>query len=246
MTEAVPAVESLLPFPSATGRGLRIAVIDSGVNLQHSHIVAATYEVSLSPGETGCDDVGHGTAVTAAIQEKAPASEYHVIKLFGRTLRSSTARLLQATEWALDMGIDIVNLSLGTANLEHRPHFERLILRAHDCGMLLVSARSNGRGLVLPGALDGVIGVEPDWKIPRERYRIDSENGAARFWASVYPRSLPGVAPQRNLNGVSFAVANMTGFAARACETVENRSFQAVHQALALEAARLSNPTTPQ
>jgi len=38
------------------------------------------------------------------------------------------------------------------------------------------------------------------------------------FRASGYPRPVPGVPPARNLHGISFAVANMTGFVARACE----------------------------
>ena len=38
------------------------------------------------------------------------------------------------------------------------------------------------------------------------------------YVASGYPRSLPGVPRERNLHGISFAVANMTGFVARACE----------------------------
>ena len=38
------------------------------------------------------------------------------------------------------------------------------------------------------------------------------------FRASAYPRSIPGVPRERNLSGVSFAVANVTGFLARMLE----------------------------
>lgn len=37
--------------------------------------------------------------------------------------------------------------------------------------------------------------------------------------ASGYPRPIPGVPPERNLKGISFAVANVTGVLARAMAT---------------------------
>jgi hypothetical protein len=39
------------------------------------------------------------------------------------------------------------------------------------------------------------------------------------FYASPYPRAIPGVPVDRNLHGTSFAVANMTGLAARLLES---------------------------
>jgi hypothetical protein len=41
-----------------------------------------------------------------------------------------------------------------------------------------------------------------------------------------------GVPPERNLHGISLAVANLTGFAARAAEVLPSRSFEAVVQGL--------------
>ena len=40
---------------------------------------------------------------------------------------------------------------------------------------------------------------------------------------SPYPRDIPGVSRERNVNGVSFAVANATGFVARALEAARLR-----------------------
>jgi hypothetical protein len=57
-----------------------------------------------------------------------------------------------------------------------------------------------------------VIGVEAEADCPRDVFRYDD----GMFFASPHPRPIPGVSPDRNLHGTSFAVANMTGFAARA------------------------------
>jgi subtilisin family serine protease len=228
-----------MPFPAATGRGLKIAVIDSGVNIRHPHICAPTRGVFLGlEGEdiSSDDPVGHGTAVTAAIQEKAPQAEYYALKLFGASLRATSDRLIAAIAWTIENRMDVVNLSLGTSNIDRRDELEGLVKRAASAGTLLVSARSAGQRPVLPGVLEGVISVDVDWDLPRDRYRVGDENGSAYFLASGYPRPLPGISPARNLNGISFAVANMTGFVARACETLPGRSFNEISDALVAEA----------
>jgi subtilisin family serine protease len=229
-----------MPFPSATGRGIRVAVIDSGINSAHPHICAHTKTVRISaPGRadlgSGEDTVGHGTAVTAAIQEKAPAAEYFALKLFGSSLRATTNRLLEAIEWAINSRMDVVNLSLGTTNLDEWDKFQALGKRAWAEGIVLVSARSSSIRPLLPGALPEVIGVDVDSNLPRHRYRIATADGRRYFFASGYPRPLPGASPAKSLNGISFAVANMTGFVARACEGLQKRSFRTVLEALVAE-----------
>lgn len=225
-------------FSGATGRGLKVAVIDSGVNVRHPHICAPTRAIVIG-GETGDssadDPVGHGTAVTAAIQEKAPGAEYFALKLFGASLRATSDRLVLAIEWAIENRMDVVNLSLGISNFDYQQKLESLVKRAASAGTLLVSARRAGPKPVLPGILAGVIGVDVDWDLPRDRYRVSEANGAPYFLASGYPRPLPGVPPGRNLNGISFAVANMTGFVALACEASASRSFLGICEALSSE-----------
>jgi subtilisin family serine protease len=219
------------------GYGLKIAVIDTGVNASHLHICAPTHGVIFDEEETesSCEDVlGHGTAVTAAIQEKVPEADYYILKLFGNSLRTTGSRLLRAIEWTIEHRMDLVNLSLGTPNLDHRSALEPLIARAAAAGVLLVAARYSGQTPVLPGMLDGIIGVDVDWNLSRDQYRISNESGSPIFYASGFPRTLPGIPVSRNLSGISFAVANMTGFVARACEDLEERSMDKILSALSL------------
>jgi subtilisin family serine protease len=217
------------------GRRLEIAVIDTGVNARHPHICAPTHQVNFDPEDMvdSLEDVlGHGTAVTAAIQEKAPQAEYHILRLFENSLRATAGRLIRAIEWTIENRMDVVNLSLGSSNLEHRSVMERLVARAAAAGVVLVAARYSGQTPVLPGMLDGVISVDVDWNLPRDVYRVSDVNGSPCFFASGFPRPLPGVPVNRNLSGISFAVANMTGFVARACENLEERSLDSVLNAL--------------
>jgi subtilisin family serine protease len=227
---------------SATGRGVRIAVIDSGVHATHPHISGGPYAPDTLRGDPTAplrvrglaggvaidedgrehadyvDRLGHGTAVTAAIKEKAPDAELYAVKVFDRTLTTSVETLIRAINWAAQSRMHLVNLSLGTTRQTHEPVLREAVERAAAHGVLIVAARDNEGVRWLPGSLPGVVPVQLDWDCPRDRYRVVEVDGVVVFRASGFPREIPGVPPARNLNGISFAVANMTGFVARGLE----------------------------
>jgi Subtilase family len=184
---------------------MKVAVIDSGIHPGHTHVGAVAGGVGVTDsGFTGdiVDRIGHGTAVAGAIREKAPEAELYAVKVFDRRLSTNIERILRALEWCLDQRMDVINLSLGTTNQAHRERFERLV----GSGAWVVSAADR-----LPGSLPSVIGVASEPGCPRQVFQY--RDGI--FYASPYPRSIPGVPAQGNLQGVSFAVANMSGFVAR-------------------------------
>jgi subtilisin family serine protease len=226
-------------FAGRTGKGVRVAVIDSGVHASHAHIggVAGGVTIGEQFDEKNYTDViGHGTAVMAAIKEKAPDAEYFAVRVFYSSLRTTVDLLLRAIEWSIANKIDVINLSLGTTNPAHRERFAPVIARALEKGPILVSARDADGTPALPGSLPGVIGVDLDWDYPREAYYCKPTPEGLVVSASGYPRSLPGVPRAKNLHGISFAVANTTGFVVRACEGLENRSYENVCATLAAEA----------
>ncbi len=191
----------------------RVAILDSGVTQNHPHIGNVAGGIAITPQgtvEDYTDWLGHGTAVAAAIHEKAPEAELLIVKIFGRRLAATMDQLLQGLEWALDQHADFINLSLGTQNENHRDRFIPLITRASQLGSQIISAHKIGNHPCFPGSLPGVIGVEANPAIPRHEIRY-SDNLVT---ASPYPRPIPGVPPEKNLHGVSFAVANVTGYLA--------------------------------
>jgi subtilisin family serine protease len=228
-------------FPGRTGRGVRVAVIDSGVNAEHPHIGNVAGGVTIGAGmEDGYLDVlGHGTAVMAAIIEKAPAAEYFAVRIFRTSLHAGVDDVLKAIEWCIDHETHVMNLSLGTANASHAARFAPVLARAAERGAILVSAAN-----ALPGSFPGVIAAGLDWDCPRESYRCAATADGLEFRASGYPRPIPGVPRERNLSGISFAVANLTGFVVRACEG-ESRSYAKVCAALVQEAVRITAEPVP-
>jgi subtilisin family serine protease len=226
---------------------VRVAIIDSGVHVEHPHVGAIAGGVAFDEDGRQHDDyldrLGHGTAVTAAIKEKAPDADLYAVKVFDRTLGTRIATLINAIEWAVAERMHVANLSLGTSKAEHEPALRGALDHATACGLLIVAARDDDGVRWLPGSLPGVVPVQLDWTCPRDEYRVADVNGLAVFRASGFPRPIPGVPPERNLTGISFAVANVTGFVARMLDTASDRSLASVVRDL--QAFARDRPLTP-
>jgi subtilisin family serine protease len=220
----------------ATGRGVTVAVIDSGVCAGHPHVNGVAGGVSIAANgivtENFVDRIGHGTAVTAAIKEKAPDAEIYSVKVFDRSLSTNVTTLIHALRWTAAAGIRLVNLSLGTSNAAHRAALAAAVLEVRRRGVIVVSARDDAGVEWLPGSLSGVVPVQVDWDCPRDTFRVVDTPVGVVFRASGFPREIPSVPPHANLHGVSFAVANMSGFVARCLEHARGASFEQVIHAL--------------
>jgi len=195
---------------------VKIAIIDSGVHATHPHVngVAGGVAITRDCREQSdfTDRLGHGTAVTAVIREKAPQAEIFAVKIFHDSLATSINPLLHAIDWSVRHEMDFINLSLGTDNPEHEPALRAVLERVVNHKIRLIAAHD-----WLPGKLPGAIPVALDWECPRDSFRTSTlPDGRTLYHASGYPRPIPGVPPERNLSGISFAVANVTGLLAAA------------------------------
>lgn len=211
------------PLDALRGEGVRVVVVDSGVHAAHPHVGGVAGGLTMGSDGSEADDyvdwLGHGTAVTAAIKEKAPGAELFAVKVFGDRLATRCGALVRAIEWAAEHEARLVNLSLGTSNPAHEARLAAAVTRAAERGALVVSARRSDGVRWLPGSIPGAIGVLLDWSCPRHSVRLGTDHtGVPGFLASGFPRPIPGVSPARNLGGISFAVANVTGVLARLVE----------------------------
>ena len=212
---------------------VRIGMIDTGVNSAHPHVGDIAGGVTIGPeGETaGYEDrLGHGTAIAALLHQQVPEAQLIGVKVFDRSLATNRDTVIRAIDWCLRNEIDIINLSLGTANPAHRIGFEDAVRRISANGKAIVSAHDINGTLALPGCLPGVIAVVPGTNCSdsihvfkpngtsesaKPTELIDSRPGKIIFSASPYPREIPGVPRDRNIHGVSFAVAHVTAALAR-------------------------------
>jgi len=210
------------PFAGRTGQGITVALLDSGIYADHPHVGGVrggrSFVTGTDPGDF-VDRVGHGTAVAAAIREKSPAVDLIAARIFDRQLATSVDILVQAIQWAADEGAQLINLSLGTTNPAHELKLLPAVAYAAERGALVVSAREWNGATWLPGSLAGVLGVVADPELDRNEIDLSARPGdLPAYSAAPFPRPIPNVPRERNLSGVSFAVANVTGFLARAAE----------------------------
>ena len=210
------------PFADRTGRGVTIAILDSGIHVDHPHLAGADVLPGTSfasESDDAVDRIGHGTAVAAAIHEKAPGARLIPVKLFHRHLTTNAEVLAQAIEWAAAAGASLINLSLGTANVVHRDRLVDAVRSASQHGALVIAPRETESATLLPGSLSVVLGVLAATDCERDEIILEHDvNGALSAAASIFPRPIPDVPLERNLSGISFAVANATGFVARALD----------------------------
>jgi subtilisin family serine protease len=214
--------EALHDRATGTGRGVRIAIIDSGVHEGHPHVpgVAGGIGIDDDGGMSGdfVDHLGHGTAVTAAISEKAPDARLYAVRIFGSSLATNITSLVAAIDWAIRHRMHLINLSLGSSQPRHEEALRDAVEHATAAGVLIVAARDEDGMRWFPGSLPGVVSVRADASCPRDGFRIEREPDALVFCASPFPRPTPGLTVERRLTGSGFAVANMTGFVARTLE----------------------------
>jgi Subtilase family len=215
---------------------VRIGIIDSGVNAAHPHVGNIAGGVAISPGAQGAsykDRLGHGTAVAALIHARAPRADLFAVKVFQSTLSTSLAEVLFAIDWCLDNDMDLINLSLGTTNPDHKGAFEAAVRRVRASGKAIVSAFEMQGKPALPGSLPGVVGVIVDAARGAGEHRVAMIGEKKVFTACPFPRDIPGVPRERNLHGVSFAVAHTTatlaGLLESHCSVMDWEAFLARH-----------------
>lgn len=212
-------VWSLSGLSGKSGAGVRVAVIDTGIHADHPHVGGISGGVGFDQEGRPTDDLqdrlGHGTAVAAAIREKAPAVDFLAVKVFDRRLVTTGVALVEGIRWAISQQVHLINLSLGTTNEAHRDALVAAVSEAERAGALVVAAAPQPDAHWLPGALPGVVAVDVDWMCPRDECHVSvADDGKVTLRASGYPRPIPGVPPDQNVSGLSFAVANASGFIA--------------------------------
>lgn len=155
-------------FDGATGRGVTIGIIDSGVEADHPALMGRVVErvavemidgqPEIVPDPVG-DLFGHGTACAGIIVGRAPDVEIVSVRVLGPDLKGKGAAFLAGLEWAIDRGVDVINLSLSSKREALYADFHEVVDRAYFSGTTLVSAANNTVGPSYPSLFSSVISV---------------------------------------------------------------------------------------
>jgi subtilisin family serine protease len=224
-------------------RRARIGILDSGVHGTHPHVGGIAGGITIGPDGSSFayeDRLGHGTAVAALVHHMNPQAELFAVKIFDNKLATSLSAVIRAIDWCLEQEIVVINLSLGTLNAGHRGAFELAVERARCAEAVIVSALEIDGVAALPGSLTGVIGVLETEPGSKHDYQTCIRYGKPVYTAPPFPRDIPGVPRERNLKGVSFAVARVSALVAEAwtANSGSHRWFDSMQSPLANDAVQ--------
>lgn len=141
------------------GRGIKVAVLDSGIEANHPALNGLQLEDDLAviddglhlrviPSE-GNDAYGHGTAVAGIIRQLAPEAKLGSFRVLGQQLRSRSLIIREAARVAIDRGYHILNCSFGCSREDHVLLYKDWIDEAYLRGRHIVAA-CNGQDFSKP------------------------------------------------------------------------------------------------
>jgi len=145
--------EAIAAIRDGRGRGVKIAILDSGVEASHPAlgglelvddiaVIEDGMKLKVVPGE-GRDLFGHGTAVAGIIRATAPEAEIGSIRVLGESLSARTAIILEGARQAIERGYHILNCSLGCGVPEHVLKYKSWVDEAYLKGVHVVAACNN-------------------------------------------------------------------------------------------------------
>jgi subtilisin len=154
-------------WAGSTGRGVKVAVIDTGIDAHHPAVgdVAGYVSIKLVDDEIvedrspHVDESGHGTACAGIIRSLAPECELYSIKVMGPALIGRGQIFVAGLRWAIEEGMQVCNLSLGSTRREYFGVLHELADLAYFRKVVLVTAANNYPMPSFPSVFSSVISV---------------------------------------------------------------------------------------
>jgi len=209
----------------ASGAGITVAVIDSGVDAAHPGVGVIDRAVAfrwdpeseeVTSAEGPHDDLfGHGTACAGIIRRAAPGATLWSVRVLGSRLTGKGRVFAAGVRWAIAQGARVVNLSLSTGREDYFGLFHLIADEAAFGGVVLVCATNNVAAPTYPAQFSSVISVAAhDGQDP---FGLDVNPAPpADFGAPGIDVRVPWLSGAIiTSTGNSFAAAHVTGLVAR-------------------------------
>jgi subtilisin len=152
---------------NSSGKGVKVAVIDSGIDADHAAVQGVQGYVSITETPEGMvydtaphgDVYGHGTACAGIIRSFAPECDLYSVRVLGPTLMGRGAIFAAGVRWAIDHGMHVCNMSLGTTKKDFFGILHELTDLAYFRNTMLITAANNMPRPSFPSVYASVIAV---------------------------------------------------------------------------------------
>jgi subtilisin family serine protease len=209
---------------AGTGRGVRVAILDTGVDSEHPALdgaVRSSHEVvprgrtlACIPASSG-DPVGHGTACAGIIHQLAPQAELHSVRIMGNNAGGTLDQLVFGLKWAIGQEMDVINLSVGTVQTRLVAQLHELVDRAYFNGQILVAAANNHRQESYPAHFASLIAVDCQSLKDPLKFHYRLKQPVEMVADGIYVKAPSPGGSYRWFTGTSFACPHITGLVAR-------------------------------
>jgi subtilisin family serine protease len=211
-------------WDGSTGRGVRVCVVDSGVERDHplvgpvdgSYVVIKEEDGSIRVDPTGTGDTcGHGTACAGIIRRVAPECELYSVRVLGERFSGTGDILLAGLRWAVEQRFDVINLSLSTTREKFSGELRSISDQAFFNRSVIVASAHNTPVESYPWRFSSVISVGSHQEDDPGLYLYNPEP-PVEFFAPGQNVTVPwlGGATIRT-TGNSFATPYLAGLCAR-------------------------------
>ncbi|MCX5301305.1 S8 family serine peptidase [Streptomyces sp. NBC_00193] len=210
-------------WEGADGEGVRVCVLDSGVQAGHPLVgtVERAWQVVSAEGRAPrveecepLDSAGHGTACAGIIRSIAPRVSLSSLKVLGDGRAGSASALIAGLAFAIEEGFDVISMSLSTTRVEFRDRLGELCDRAYFRRTAVVAAAHNLPIESFPWNFASVISVASHAEPDGMRFYYNAAPPVEfRARGVRVPVASLGGGTVRN-TGNSFAAPHMAGIAA--------------------------------
>jgi subtilisin len=159
----------------STGEGVKVCILDSGVDAGHPLVGqiegAVAVEVGADDDVTVVEDAegdlaGHGTACAGIVRSIAPDCGIFSVRVLGAGFTGSGTALLGGLRWAVEQGFQVINMSLSTTKSQFAGMLHEVADAAYFRRTVLVASAHNMPVESYPWRFSSVISVgsheEPD------------------------------------------------------------------------------------
>ena len=230
LVPTIPALSALdditaeWAWGDGTGAGVKVAVIDSGIDDTHpaigapvsGYVTIQRQQQTLTFDESPHGDAyGHGTACAGIIRAIAPECELYSVKVLGTALTGEGAVFAAGLRWSIEHGMQVCNLSLGTTKRDFYAVLHELADAAYFRNVMLVTAANNLPTPSFPSVYASVISVAA-LDMPDAFTYYANTQPPAEFCARGIDVRVPWLnGDSITATGNSFAAPHIAGLAAR-------------------------------
>jgi subtilisin family serine protease len=207
----------------STGKGVRVCILDSGVEPNHPMVGELAGAVAVRRGEddetiveedTEGDLCGHGTGCAGIVRSLAPEASIYSVRVLGAGFKGSGFVLLAGLRWAVEQGFDVINMSLSTTKHEIASLLHELADSAYFRRTVLVASAHNMPVESYPWRFSSVISVGSHDK-PDPLAFFYNPNPPVEFFARGVGVEIAWLGGGKILStGNSFATPHISGICA--------------------------------